>query len=97
MISKQLNMEKEGVVNSHRKSRENVTNSHKARLTKLGSNQKLIIHSLKDADLSFTELMQATGLGRTQAVEASRQLVDSNVLEYVWSKDGRAVYRLKGK
>jgi hypothetical protein len=70
----------------------------RATVTALGGNQRTILNSLRHNEgLSFTELKRETGLEHIQVVVATRQLIKAEVLQYVWTKDGRAVYRLKGK
>lgn len=89
MISCQLSMKKLRVGWAYINGRATVTN--------LGGNQRTIINTLRNNELSFTELRETTGLGHIQVVVATRQLIEAEMLVYCWADDGRAVYRLKGK
>jgi hypothetical protein len=67
-------------------------------VTKLGANQRRVLVLIRlHQCLRFSELVTLTGLGERQVRAALRPLVKAQLLVYVWAKDGRAVYKLKGK
>ena len=100
MISCQNTMKSKGVVQSYTKSRGNVTGMTKSGVTKLGRNQRMlmvIFHRYRWYELNLDDLVELTGLMKNQVVAALRGLVKAKLVERIWSKNGRVVYRLKGK
>lgn len=63
-------------------------------VTKLGANQRSVLQKLGYRVQTFTELLRSTGLSTAQLKSAVDSLRAAKVIEYVWAKDGRAVFEL---